>query len=131
MADSYTRLQLRSPQTASSNFTAQAYTFTLENNLSQTAYFALEGKDYYNTAASQSLVKDVFNSSSITSLTNCSVVTGSVNAGFIIDSGSTATFVFTPTSTINKDQVKFSAPNSLVYNNNFATSSGVNLAISP
>ena len=41
-----TREELRSYTTHSSNFTATAFTFTLENNATTTAYFAIEGARY-------------------------------------------------------------------------------------
>ena len=69
----FTRLQLRTYQTDSANFSG-ARTFELVNNLNTTAYFNIEGVNG----------KDVFNSASLSSLVNCSVVTESMHAGFII-----------------------------------------------
>lgn len=69
----FTRLQLRTTQTDTKNFTVPR-TMSLENNISTTAYFNIEGVNG----------KDVFNSASLTSLVNCSVVTESLHAGFII-----------------------------------------------
>ena len=133
MATSYTRLQLRSFQTSSTDLDALAYTFTLENNNSTTAYFAMEGVSYWN--GSQFVYKDVFNSASLSSLVNCTVVSGSTNAGFIIDPNATATFDFTPTATIAKSQMQFSAPNTIVYSVADTTASGsllgVDLGINP
>ena len=118
----YTRLQLRSFQTSSDDLTAQAYTFTLVNNNSTTAYFAMEGVSYWN--GSQFVYKDVFNSASLSSLVNCTVISGSTNAGFIINPTATATFTFTPSSTIAKEEVRFNAANSLVYSLGDSTASG-------
>jgi len=109
----FTRLQLRTYQTDSADFSG-ARNFSLENNLNTTAYFVIEGVNS----------KDIFNSASITSLVNCSMVTESTHAGFIIDSGSTATFTFTPSSTIAKEDVYLVAPNPLVYSPEDITSSG-------
>jgi len=109
----FTRLQLRTYQTDTSNFSGPR-NFSLENNLSTTAYFNIEGVNG----------KDIFNSASLSSLVNCSVVTESVHAGFIINPNSTATFTFTPSSTIVKEDVRFIASNALVYNINDTTASG-------
>ena len=109
----FTRLQLRTYQTDSADFSG-ARNFSLENNLSTTAYFNIEGVNG----------KDIFNSASLSSLVNCSVVTESMHAGFIIDSNSTASFVFTPSSTIAKEDVRFIAANTLVYSINDITASG-------
>lgn len=133
MASSYTRLQLRDFQTSTADLTAQAYTFTLVNNNSSTAYFAMEGVRYWN--GTEFVYKTLFPSASLSSLTNCTVVSGSTNAGFIIDPNATATFVFTPTATIAKEQMQFSAPNARVFSLGDVTASGsllgVDLAITP
>jgi len=68
----FTRAQLSNKATHSSDFTG-ASTFTLINNASTTAYSNIEGGN-----------KDIFNSASLTSLVNCSVVTESIHAGLII-----------------------------------------------
>lgn len=123
----YTREELRNYITHSSDFTAVGFDFTLENNATTTAYFAIEGASYYVSESGVFVgykYKDVFNSASLSGLTNCTVVSGSSNAGFIIDPSATATFTFTPTSTISKDLVLLSAPNVLVYNINDLTASG-------
>jgi len=109
----FTRSELRTYQTDSANFSG-ARTFSLVNNLPTTAYFNIEGVNG----------KDIFNSASLSSLVNCSVVTESVHAGFIINPNSTATFTFTPSSTIVKEDVRFIASNALVYNINDTTASG-------
>jgi hypothetical protein len=111
---SFTREQLRTFTTNSADFTAVDHTFTLESNISTTAGFSMEGKDG----------KQIMESSSITSLTNCSLVSGSSNIAFLIDSGSTATFTFTPTATIESGSLLMLAPNALVYNVKDATASG-------
>ena len=111
----FTRLQLRTAQNDTKNFTvADPRTMSLENNLSTTAYFNIEGVNG----------KDIFNTASLSSLVNCSVVTESIHAGFIVDSNSTATFTFTPSATIAKEDVRFIASNTLVYNINDTTASG-------
>lgn len=122
---SFTREQLRSFTTNSANFTAQDYTFTLESNISTTAGFSMEGKDG----------KQIMESSSITSLTNCSLVSSSNTVAFLIDKDSTATFTFTPTTTLLKEEVKMLAPNSVIYSIEDITASGsyfgADLDISP
>lgn len=110
----FTRETLRSYSTHSSNFTAVDHTFTLTSNISTTAGFSMEGEDG----------KKIMESSSITSLTNCSLVSSSTNVAFLVDSGSTATFTFTPTSTIESGSLLMLAPNTLVYNLDDTTASG-------
>ena len=109
----FTRLQLRTRQTDSADFSS-ARNFSLVNNSSTTAYFNIEGVDGY----------DVFNSASLTSLVNCSVISESIHSAFIINPNATATFTFTPTSTIAKKDVIFIASNALVFNIGDTTSSG-------
>ena len=115
----FTRLQLRTYQTDSADFSG-ARTFELINNLNTTAYFNIEGVNG----------KDVFNSASLSSLVNCSVVTESMHAGFIINPNSTATFTFTPSSTIVKEDIRFIASNTLVYSTLDTTSSGSAFGVS-
>jgi len=122
----FTRLQLRTYQTDSANFSG-ARTFELVNNLNTTAYFNIEGERLYVSESGGFVghrYKDVFNSASLSSLVNCSVVTESIHAGFIINPNSTATFTFTPSSTIAKEDIKFIAANALVYDINDTTASG-------
>jgi len=117
----FTRLQLRTYQTDTSDFSG-VRNFSLENNLRTTAYFNIEGVRYWN--GTQHVCKDVFNTASITSLNNCSVVTGSVQAAFIIDPNATATFTFTPSATIAKEDIQFVASNPLVFSTGDNTASG-------
>lgn len=129
---SFTREQLRTFTTNSANFTATSHTFTLVNNSPTTAYFAIEGNRHYVSEPGVFVghrCKDVFNSASLGSLTKCTVVSGSLNAGFIIDPSATATFTFTPTSTLSKDLVLFSAPNAKVISGSTETFYGVDLTI--
>lgn len=84
----FTRLQLRTYQTDSADFSG-ARTFELINNLNTTAYFNIEGERLYVSESGGFVghrYKDVFNSASLSSLVNCSVVTESIHAGFIITS---------------------------------------------
>ena len=131
---SFTREQLKNFVTNSADFTAQAYTFTLVNNSSGVAGFSMEGGEYYVDVTS-SFYRDIFNSASITSLTNCSLVSQSSTVAFLIDPNSTATFTFTPTSTIAQEEVRMAAPNVLVYSTGDIDASGscfgVDLDISP
>jgi len=117
----YTRLDLRTWQTDSADFTT-ARNFSLVNDLDTTAYFTMEGVRIWDGA--EYVYKDVFNSASLSSLVNCTVVSGSTNAGFIINPTATATFTFTPSSTIAKEEVRFNAANSLVYSLGDSTASG-------
>ena len=117
----FTRLELRNYVTDTDDFSS-ARNFSLENNVSTTAYFNIEGVRYWN--GTQHVYKDVFNTASITSLNNCSVVTGSVQAAFIIDPNATATFTFTPSATIAKEDIQFVASNTLVFSTGDNTASG-------
>ena len=66
----------------------------------------------------------LFNSASLSGLTNCSVVSESNHAAFIIDPSATATFSFEPTSTISKDDIRFRASNPLIISTDDPTASG-------
>lgn len=119
-ASSYTRDELRNGITASEDFDGvDPVTFTLENNANTTAYFNIEGVNG----------KDIFNSASITDLVNCSMVTESIHAGFVVNPSSTGTFTFTPTTAggINKEDIKFVASNRLVIYPTSTELYGVNL----
>ena len=109
----FTRLQLRNTVTDSADFSG-ARDFQLENNASTTAYFNIEGVNG----------KDIFNTASLTSLVNCSVISESVHAAFIINPNATASFTFTPSSTISSGSIRFIASNTFVYNINDSTASG-------
>ena len=127
MATTYTRLQLRDFQTSSVDLTAKSHTFTLVNNNNSTAYFAMEGARYWDGV--KFVYKTLFPSASISTLVNCTVVSGSTNAAFIIDPNATATFAFTPTATIAKEQMQFSAPNAQIFSTGDATASGSLLGV--
>ena len=116
----FTRLQLRTRQQNNVDF-ASAKDFSLVNNLEGTTYFNIEGARLSNNT-----YKKVFDSASITTLVNCTVITGSSQAGFIINPDSTATFTFTPGSghTIKKEEMDFFATNPLLFNTLDPTSSG-------
>jgi hypothetical protein len=113
---SYTRAQLYNGTTASVDLTTAggALTFTLVNTKTSTAYFNIESRQTQN----------VIDNATIGSLSNCSVVSGSRNAGFIVDSKATATFTFTPTSNIAKENIKFIAANDHVFSINDPDASG-------
>ena len=64
----FTRRQLRNYVNDTSNFSGDR-DFSLVNNLSTTAYFNIEGVNS----------KDIFNTASLTSLVNCSVITESMH----------------------------------------------------
>ena len=88
----FTREQLRTRQQNNADFSS-AKNFSLVNNISTTAYFNIEGARLSNNT-----YKKIFDSASITTLVNCTVITGSSQAGFIVDPNSTATFVSRPRS---------------------------------
>ena len=58
------------------------------------------------------------------------MVTGSVNAAFIVDPNSTATFNFTPTHDILGSEIRFIAANSQVTTRSGTSFFGVDLGIS-
>ena len=109
----FTRKELRTPVTDSDNFSGDR-DFSLVNNSTTTAYFNIEGIGG----------KDIFNTASLSSLVNCSVITESMHAAFIINPNSTATFTFEPSATINKEDIRFIASNTLVFSNADPTASG-------
>ena len=131
MANSYTREQLRSRQEFNATITAQAYTFTLENNAKQSAYFNIEGSKIGE--GSSVVFKEIFKSGSIANLTNCSVVSGSREAAFIIDPLATASFTFTPVASIQASEYNFFAANTEAtrLSNGAGTFNGVDLTITP
>ena len=131
MANSYTRAELISRQEFNATMTAQAYTFTLVNDLPGTVYFNIEGSEIGGEGG---IFKDTFNSASIGSLTNCSVVSGSKNAAFIIDPLATATFTLTPVVSLKPFEFNFFAANQTItrIGGSEATRAfGVDLAITP
>jgi hypothetical protein len=111
-----TRKQLRTRHTASTDLT-NGTTFTLTNNVSKSVYFNIEGSRYY---ISESGVfdgykhYDIFNTASLDTLVNCSVITGSLQAGFVVDPGAVATFNWATTTTVPQENVTFMASNGLV-----------------
>jgi len=129
---SYTREQLKNGVTASANITTGAKTFSLENNSTSVSYFTIEGTSYYYSSSTHEgpAYRQIFSSASITSLTNCSTITESMHAGFIVDPLSTASFSFTPSVTIPSSHIKFTATNTLVYSIDDPTSSGSYFGVS-
>ena len=109
----FTRRQLRNYVNDSVNFSGDR-DFSLVNNATTTVYFNIEGVNG----------KDIFNTASLSSLVNCSVITESMHAAFIINPNSTATFSFEPSATISKGDIRFIASNALVFNNDDPTASG-------
>lgn len=126
----YTRTQLRDGVVASADITAGAKTFTLVNDLPYTSYFNIEGTIYSDPSSPYGGVayRQIFNSASVTSLVNCTVITESMHAGFIISPSSTATFSFTPSVTIPAAHIQFIAANPMVLSGSSATVYGVNLS---
>jgi len=124
---SYSRLQLRNRVKATEDFAASdSVTFVLENNLSSTAYFNIEGKTIGDNKR-----QDIFNTASITNLVSCSVITETQHAGFIVNPSSTASFIFTPDASIDSESVEFIAANLLKYTPSDTTGSvfGVDLKL--
>ncbi len=109
----FTRAELREGAYASTNFAADTYNFTLTNNTGN-SYFAIESKNG----------ESVFNKASITNNVNCSFVTGSKNAAFSVNGNSSPTFSLVVDEEIAKEDIKFTATNSLVYSLGDPTSSG-------
>lgn len=116
----YTRQQLRNRITSSQIFDSDdEVTFTLNNNASTVAYFNIEGVNG----------KDIFNSASVYNLSNCTVISESFHAGFIVDPNVTATFKFLPTHDIQKDEIQFIAANAKYISGSTTSYYGVDLGI--
>ena len=126
----YTRTDLRNGVTASANLSVGATTFTLVNDIPNVTYFNIEGTTFSNPSSPYGGIayRQIFNSASISSLTNCTVITESVHAGFIVNPSSTASFSFTPSVTIPASHIKFIATNPTVLSGSVTTVYGVNLS---
>ncbi len=126
----YTRTDLRNGVTASANLSVGATTFTLVNDIPNVTYFNIEGTTFSNPSSPYGGIayRQIFNSASISSLTNCTVITESVHAGFIVNPSSTATFSFTPSVIIPASHIKFIATNPTVLSGSVTTVYGVNLS---
>lgn len=119
-SSSYTRQDLRSRITASEDFdSGDEVTFTLDNNASTVAYFNIEGVNG----------KAIFNSASVYGLNNCTVVSESFHAGFIVNPNVTATFKFLPTHDILKNEIQFIAANAEYISGSTTSYYGVDLDI--
>ena len=115
----FTRKQLRTRQTDTADFTdGGARNFSLVNNSDTTAYFSMEGKVFLGSQV------ELFKSTSISSPVNCSLISSSTVAGFIINPNLTATFTFTPSEFIPSQSVDFFAPNVLDFHLEDNTQSG-------
>ena len=126
---SYDRQELKQGVTSSQIFDSDDIVqFTLENNRNATTYFTIEGGRYLNDNGIL-IYKDIFNLSSAYNLNNCTVVSSSVHAVFIIKPNATATFNFNPLHDIQKNEIKFKAANVESTNLLGTTFYGVNLAI--
>lgn len=126
----YTRTQLRDGVTASANLTTGAKTFTLVNDASTTSYFVIEGTAFSEPSSPYGGIayRQIFNSASVTSLVNCSMVTESMHAAFIVNPSSTATFSFTPSVTIPAAHIKFIAANPTILSGSTSTVYGIELS---
>jgi hypothetical protein len=126
----YTRTQLRDGVTASANLTTGAKTFTLVNNVSTTSYFIIEGTTFSEPSSPYGGIayRQIFNSASVTSLVNCTMITESVHAAFIVNPSSTATFSFTPSVTIPAAHIKFIAANPTILSGSTSTVYGIELS---
>ena len=126
----YTRTQLRDGVTASANLTTGAKTFTLVNDVSTTSYFVIEGTTFSEPSSPYGGIayRQIFNSASVTSLVNCTMITESVHAAFIVNPSSTATFSFTPSVIIPASHIKFIAANPTVLSGSTSTVYGIELS---
>jgi hypothetical protein len=122
----YTRTDLRNGVTASANITTGATTFILVNNLPNVTYFVIEGTNY--VVDSLPYYRQIFSSASISSLVNCTVITESMHAGFIVNPSSTASFSFTPSVTIPASHIRFVATNPTILSGSTATTYGIELS---
>ena len=126
----YTRTNLRDGVTASANISVGATTFTLINDIPNVTYFNIEGTTFSDPSSPYGGIayRQIFNSASISSLINCTVITESVHAGFIVNPSSTATFSFTPSVTIPAGHIRFIATNPTVLSGSTTTVYGVDLS---
>lgn len=126
----YTRTELRDGVTASANISVGATTFTLINDIPNVTYFNIEGTTFSDPSSPYGGIayRQIFNSASVSSLTNCTVITESMHAGFIVNPSSTASFSFTPSVTIPTSHIKFIATNPTVLSGSVTTVYGVNLS---
>ena len=108
-----TRTQLRDGISPTGGLSAITYNFSLINN-GGNSYFSIEGKNG----------ELPFTKASINTPISCSFVTGSSNAGFSVNSNSTATFNLVVTSNIAEADIKFRATNPLIYSLDDLTASG-------
>jgi hypothetical protein len=122
----YTRTDLRNGVTASADITTGAKTFTLVNDLPNVTYFVIEGTNY--VVDSLPYYRQIFSSASISSLVNCTVITESMHAGFIVNPSSTATFSFTPSVTIPASHIRFVATNPTILSGSTTTTYGIELS---
>lgn len=123
----YTRTELRDGviPTVGTYFPGVETSFVLVNNLPSVVYFNIEGTSY--VSGSLPFYRQIFNSASVTSLVNCTMVTESIHAGFIINPSSTATFTFAPTAPIPPSHLKFIASNLTVLSGSTTTVYGVEM----
>ena len=131
----YTRTQLRDGVLASVGdftnfFPGVGRIFTLVNNIPNVTYFNIEGTVFSSPSSPYGGIayRQIFNSASVSSLVNCSMVTESMHAGFIVNPSSTATFSFTPSVTIPASHIKFIATNPTVLSGSTTTVYGVDLS---
>jgi hypothetical protein len=132
----YTRTQLRDGVLASvgdfSNFFPGAqWTFTLVNNIPNVTYFNIEGVAFSDPSSPYGGIayRQIFNSASVSSLVNCTMVTESMHASFIINPSSTATFTFEAVGVpVPISHVRYVATNPTVLSGSVTTVYGVDLS---
>ena len=122
----YTRTELRDGVIPSfgSYFPGVETSFVLVNNLPSVVYFNIEGTSY--VSGSLPFYRQIFNSASVTSLVNCTMVTESMHAGFIVNPSSTATFNFQAVGAIiGSGHMRFIAANPTILSGSTATVYGI------
>jgi hypothetical protein len=132
----YTRTQLRDGVLASVGdvgnfFPGVQRTFTLVNNIPNVTYFNIEGTTFSDPSSPYGGIayRQIFNSASVSSLVNCSMVTESMHAGFIINPSSTATFTFEATTVVIPiSHIRYIATNPTVLSGSVTTVYGVDLS---
>ena len=125
----YTREVLRNGTTSSQVFDSNdKLLFELNNNSSTTAYFNIEGEKYWD--GSKYVYKNIFDIASAYDLSNCTVVSESAHAAFIVEPNITGQFKFLPTEDIQKNEIKFIASNNLNISGSTKTFKGIGLGVS-
>lgn len=113
----YTREQLYNGTTASADIPLSNIPYQMVNNAGSTAYLAIE-----SLTSTKIFEGDYFQT--VESKVNCTIVSSSTHASFIISPHSTGSFTLRCNAVIPKEEIRFLAANSQVFSIDDPTSSG-------